>query len=355
MKPVKETESLDSKMLDSMRVLILATSGNYEHNKKFLPSSWKTVDVELTVARMQCRDPYKRFVACLLQGVKVLPLLRRYDVVLSTASMNGLFIAFLQSLFRIRKPRHVVIDISLPRLISPKKKILLIVTKIIFSSVSKVICFASKQAIFWNFSLGFGDKAVFVPLGIEKASPCRSRPEFSKYPYIFSAGSAGRDYDTLIKAVERITVDLVIVAGRDPMTGKVPISIPIPSNVKLKVEVSNEEYRLFLAKAMFVVVPLMDVPFVCGQSVVLDAMSMGKAVIGTKGLSTIDYITDGETGLLVEAGNVQEMRDKIAFLLSNPSKVKEMGGNAKKAIDTIFNQKIMSEKIGKVLENATSC
>jgi glycosyltransferase involved in cell wall biosynthesis len=246
-----------------------------------------------------------------------------------------------------------MIDIALPRFVSPRRKFFLFISKIVFSSVRRVICFASKQANFWNFILGLKDRAIFVPFGTdEKSSHLNNLNNLTLSNYIFSAGAAARDYKTLIKAIEGVNINLLIVAGRDPMTGKIALPSTLPPNVRLKVEIPKEEYKRLLAKSRFVIVPLKDVPFVCGQSVILDAMSMGKAVIATRGVSTIDYIVDGETGLLVEAGDVESLKAKILFLLENPLKAKEIGENAKRAVQIYFNQRLMQKKIGMIVENA---
>jgi glycosyltransferase involved in cell wall biosynthesis len=43
----------------------------------------------------------------------------------------------------------------------------------------------------------------------------------------------------------------------------------------------------------------------------LEAMALGKPVVGTKGASFEELITDGETGFLVPAGDVQALGEKI--------------------------------------------
>ena len=122
-----------------IRVLVLAGSGSYDDNRNFLPSYWTNVAVELGVALKDINmTPSRRILSHLVQNIKILPILSRYDVILSTGTMNGLLLAFVQTLTRLRRPRHVIIDNALPRIAPPNKRFLLSLSKIVFSSVVKL-------------------------------------------------------------------------------------------------------------------------------------------------------------------------------------------------------------------------
>ena len=45
-------------------------------------------------------------------------------------------------------------------------------------------------------------------------------------------------------------------------------------------------------------------------------MSMGRAVIATRSPGLLDYVVDGETGILVDFGDVHAWREAIQYLLS---------------------------------------
>ena len=76
---------------------------------------------------------------------------------------------------------------------------------------------------------------------------------------------------------------------------------------------------------------------------------MGRAVIafGSRGIT--DYIIDGETGILVEPGNVLAMRDAIQSLLANPKKAKRLGDNARQRILEELNLQTYVRKVADVL------
>ena len=76
---------------------------------------------------------------------------------------------------------------------------------------------------------------------------------------------------------------------------------------------------------------------------------MARAVIAFRSRGIVDYIIDGETGLLVEPGNIQEMRDAIQFLLANPEEAKRMGENARQRVLDELNLETYVKGIADVL------
>src|SRR4029079_2076138 len=83
--------------------------------------------------------------------------------------------------------------------------------------------------------------------------------------------------------------------------------IAVPANVTAR------GYDLFAlrqlyADSAFVVVPLEVTDFQAGITPILEAMSMGKAVICTRTPGQTDTIVDGETGIYVEPGDPGALR-----------------------------------------------
>ncbi|HWA52689.1 MAG TPA: glycosyltransferase family 4 protein, partial [Solirubrobacterales bacterium] len=63
-------------------------------------------------------------------------------------------------------------------------------------------------------------------------------------------------------------------------------------------------------------------------NVVYEAMSKGRAVIGTRPGGHEDMIEDGRSGLLVRAGDVEELRGAMARLIADPGLREELGRRA---------------------------
>jgi glycosyltransferase involved in cell wall biosynthesis len=157
---------------------------------------------------------------------------------------------------------------------------------------------------------------------------------------ILSVGYSKRDWKTLIRAFDDVkdkSVVLKIIGRNDLILNNQNIILEkyIPINQLI------EEIR----KCKFVVVPLEYFNYSFGQMTVLQAMSLGKAVIASKVPSLEDYIIDGETGLFYESGNADDLSNKISFLLNNNDLIVKLGVNSRKAIEQKFNEKEMAKEI----------
>lgn len=72
------------------------------------------------------------------------------------------------------------------------------------------------------------------------------------------------------------------------------------------VRIEDEFYR-----HSFVVFPVHDLVYSAGATASIGAGSMARAVIAFRSRGVMDYIIDGETGILVEPGNVQGIADVL--------------------------------------------
>ena len=71
--------------------------------------------------------------------------------------------------------------------------------------------------------------------------------------------------------------------------------------------------------------------------VLLEAMSLGKPVIGTRVGGIPEVIEDGVNGYLVEPRNPQQMAEKIMYLLKNEALRNQMGAKGKQRVRDRFN------------------
>jgi glycosyltransferase involved in cell wall biosynthesis len=158
------------------------------------------------------------------------------------------------------------------------------------------------------------------------SSPGQPLP--STEPYIFSAGLEMRDYDTLIAAVKDLPIKVIIGAGSPWSKFRFDVENPgvLPENIQVSMFNSVQMRELYRSASM-VVVPVKPTMRACGISVVLEAWAMVRPIIASKTMGLIDYIQDGETGLFVEPGNVEDLRSRILQLLANPQEASRLGEN----------------------------
>lgn len=169
---------------------------------------------------------------------------------------------------------------------------------------------------------------------------------------IMSIGeSRSRDYASLFEAVKGLPLTLEVAGfghwyAREKNSS---VGASIPENVTMLNHLPQSKLRDQYASSQFVVIPVHDLVYSAGATASLEAGSMGRAVIafGSRGIA--DYIIDGETGILVEPGNVEAMRDAIRSLLANPKEAKRLGDNARQRILEELNLETYVKNIAEVL------
>lgn len=76
-----------------------------------------------------------------------------------------------------------------------------------------------------------------------------------------------------------------------------------------------------------------------------EAILSGLPIIATKVGGLPEHIKDGETGFLVEYGDLQSLVDKIIFLLSHPEQMKFMGERGREYFLTKYSYELISTKL----------
>ncbi len=85
--------------------------------------------------------------------------------------------------------------------------------------------------------------------------------------------------------------------------------------------------------------------------VVAEAMACGQAVIGTRIGGIPELIVDGETGLLIDAGDPAGLAAALERLLADPEYRRLLGRNARERIATRFSQERAAQDLGHFYES----
>ena len=95
------------------------------------------------------------------------------------------------------------------------------------------------------------------------------------------------------------------------------------------------ELKDIIARSAFVVVPS-EWNENCSM-VVLEAMAMGKPVIGSRIGGIPEQVLDGETGLLFEMGNAKQLSEKMSILFQDKELRARMGKAARRRVEQKFS------------------
>jgi glycosyltransferase involved in cell wall biosynthesis len=138
-------------------------------------------------------------------------------------------------------------------------------------------------------------------------------PHREDAPYVFSGGGTLRDFAALFGAVEGTDLRAIVVThSRETLGAAEP-----PPNCRVLFTMPLQQFLSYAAGSLFVVVPLRGADTPHGHTTIAQALSLGKAVVTTRGAAVADYVRDGVEGLLVDPGDVGGYREAILRLASD--------------------------------------
>lgn len=98
---------------------------------------------------------------------------------------------------------------------------------------------------------------------------------------------------------------------------------------------NKDKIREIVAMSKFLIFP--SIWYETFGLAIIEAFACGTPVIASRLGSAAELVRDGENGLLFEAGNVQDLTDKILWALSNPLEMEEMGRRAYREYDKRYS------------------
>lgn len=182
-------------------------------------------------------------------------------------------------------------------------------------SISKIAVFSANQVQILHEVLGVEPGRIsVVPFGVdtEYYDPARVTGPVGGGGLVAVGGDSRRDYATLAEAVRIAKLPLTLACYPRNIAG-----IDLPPQIKVVSGVYLDDYRKLLLSADLVVTPTVAPAYPSGQSVVLEAMSMGRPTLTTRSPAMEDYIMDGVNGVLVPPRDPAAMARLIGTLLAD--------------------------------------
>lgn len=278
---------------------------------------------------------------------------KRYRAIVTDGEQIGLPLAALLKLFSPRRrPRHLMIT----HIISvPKKQVFLDVLRV-QQCIDRFLVYADVQRQFmlnrWHLT---AEQVIHTPFMVDSRffDPALADAP-PKQVQICAVGLERRDYTTLLAAVADLPVQVVIAAGSPWSKRSINIDPQaIPANVQIK-RFTFRELRQLYADSRFLVMPLEPVQFQVGVTALLEAMSMGKAVICSQIPGQTDVVREGVTGRYVPHSDPVALRGAISALLDNPAEAERMGRAGRAAVVETLNLDTYATRLGRVLTDVLS-
>jgi len=172
---------------------------------------------------------------------------------------------------------------------------------------------------------------------------------------VSSAGLEWRDYDTLIAAAEKLPQMTFKLAAASPWskhTNKTE-NKTLPPNVSARRYHYNELRDLY-ARSEIVCVPLLENDFQAGITTMLEAMAMGKPLIVTRTSGQTDVISDGLTGMYVNVGDAEALREALISLHADAPSRRRLGEAAREWLNKNASLTLWSTVIADAIIDAAN-
>jgi glycosyltransferase involved in cell wall biosynthesis len=255
-----------------------------------------------------------------------------YDLVVAWGGQNGFTYALLRSIVGQANPPLIILSFNLQGVLSH----FLGLARFGMRSVSRVVVFTPSEVEHYQRLLTLAPEAIsYCPHGwydpmrwyIPRENQNSEGPTRAG-KFVFTSGRSYRDYKTLARAVEGTEAHVKVSSRPFNLSG-----VNLPTNMEALGWLDYRVHQDYLYESSFYVVPLQSIDFAGGDSSLLAAMSFGKAVVATRSPSTETYLQHGQTGLLVEPGDIQGMRQAILHLWRNPQEATRMGKEARRCFE----------------------
>lgn len=290
----------------------------------------------------------------LQQQLNILRRAKEYDVIFDPFMQFTFLLAFLKIIKVFKKP---IIAIAQRAYRVDKKNPLkrlkqFLIRYVYYKGVDKIV-FINKQLEdesrkykisgntdylrFWGVDHDFFEKYNTV----QKLPP--------KCDYVYSTGGASRDYNTLIRAFEKVDFKLRITARPNFAS---ELKTEIPPNVHVDTSITpgltstgqlRNEYYNCLAVAVPLNIGFTYAPF--GSTVCFEGMAAGKALIATDNHAYSFDIEKEGVGLLVDYNDTNGWEKAVNYLVENPEIAHEMGRKGQKLSREFYNYSAFSREI----------
>jgi glycosyltransferase involved in cell wall biosynthesis len=284
---------------------------------------------------------------CFWLSIKAFSRCSNYDYVIDWQQVMGTFLGFIKFINFTNSPKVFILNATIIERKNPiLEKLRHGFIAISWKKVNHIgfMSNAYKLLIQDRFKLSEAQSIHLpLPLTLEKI------PDFSGFKpdsYLYSVGLSCRDYSTLMAVAKKSSKQFVVVTSDVFLK-----SLAIPDNVTVYRNTFGKAADELMERSAAVIIPLEKTSSPAGETTLISAMCYGKPVIMTRTITTGEYITHGENGLLVPSHDPDAILDAINFLFNNPEKADEIAQCARQTVLRNHEMDVFTEKIINIIQN----
>ena len=270
----------------------------------------------------------------------------RYDAIVGWQAFYGLVFAFWCRVFRVEKRNFLVV-----KNLTYREK-----TGIIGEIYRRFMGFIIESGyvdVFTCCSEGHleycremfkipKEKIKFVPFGVADIREM-VRKSCGEENFVLSLGRSNRDWVFLIEALGGTEIPLKIVCDTLKMW-------EIPPNIQIYNNVWGREALEFLRACRLVVIPILDEKVAAGETVLLQAMSLGKPVVAVRESGKWEeYILRGRNGFVTPKDG-EILRKTVEMLWNDRDLYEKICRNCRKSYEEGFSLYGYGRRVGELLK-----
>lgn len=197
--------------------------------------------------------------------------------------------------------------------------------RFVYRGVDRIVVFSSNQVATLVEHLGVEpERIAVVRFGID-LDELAALPTTDSGRIVAAGRDAGRDWATLLDAVRGTGLGVDLITRQRQIDG-----LDVPPEVTVAGVIDRDAYLAHLASAAVVAVPTDVREYPTGQTVLLEAMALGKCCIVTDTPAMREYVTDGETAVLVAPHDTDGWRRTLTELMDDPARRARLGAAARR-------------------------
>lgn len=280
------------------------------------------------------------------------PKLLSFDaVVASDAFLLGYIVSFLGRLSGKRGTKWIFVDINSSVLIRRHQHHVLrrLLLRRFWNSFAAIVCLSENQRL---DMVCFGvreDLISVVHFGVDTVY-FDGDPEARGEAIVSIGKDLGRDYQTLLRAAERIQGPVHIIASRKNISR----GMRIPENVRLTYDLPLAGLKDVYRTARLVVVPstpeeASEGADLSGQTVILEALAMGRPVIASDRAWLHEYFANDEL-LAIPPRDPEALAEAVARLQQDDALWRRMATKGKEKVKERYSTAHFAEGLMRVAE-----
>jgi glycosyltransferase involved in cell wall biosynthesis len=250
-----------------------------------------------------------------------------FDVVVAWSMRMGTICGILNRFLRkASSPKHIIYDFHINMIRSdPGYRLRLMLLRMAIPGIDFFLCTSERERVLYSdlFDIPL-DRMGFYPI----TAPRKYLQDYSfpRRNYLLAYGNSDRDYETLVEALKHLDFETVILSQTYKPREQLPPHVTLITESRVGLDLVE-----LIVSSRLVVLPLKDYRIAAGQTAMLETMALGRPLIITANLATLEYARHLETALFHRAGDSKDLEKLIRLLMGDLELAERIGSNARTA------------------------